>query len=399
MNYNFPVIKNISDVLPHIEGRNEFKVMRKGWYTTICYVVALEDTFPLVKVSGGSAKMRAERELTNSMLRECRGLVFDSDSGVLLSRPYHKFFNVNERVETLSAKVNLEDPHVILEKLDGSMVRPIPLLDGNGWRLGTKAGITDVSMNAEEWVAKKPNYINLIGKLIAKGITPIFEWCSRKNRIVIDYPEDRLVLTGARENLSGTYIAYDELLKIAAHFDIDVVQAYSGVGTCTMDFLLSQVNSWKDSEGVVGRFDSGHMFKIKAEDYVLLHRSKEAISREKNVIAAVVNDQIDDLLPLLSESDSSRLRAFQKAFWIHVDDVVNGIVDLYLAEGLDYGDSKSFAQMFALHQPKHLQPLLFALRRREQIKPMLIKHIAKSTSSQTQVDETRWAWGGLKWTD
>ena len=72
-NHTFPTIRNISDVLPHIEGVEEFKVITKDWYTVINYVVALEDTFPSIEVSGGSKKMREERQKVAAMRRECRG--------------------------------------------------------------------------------------------------------------------------------------------------------------------------------------------------------------------------------------------------------------------------------------------------------------------------------------
>ena len=45
MNYSFPTIRHIDNVLPHIEGRDEFKVMRKDWYTVVNYVVAFGETF------------------------------------------------------------------------------------------------------------------------------------------------------------------------------------------------------------------------------------------------------------------------------------------------------------------------------------------------------------------
>ena len=44
MNYDFPEINHIDDVLLQIEDRPEFKVMEKGWYTVINYMVAFEDT-------------------------------------------------------------------------------------------------------------------------------------------------------------------------------------------------------------------------------------------------------------------------------------------------------------------------------------------------------------------
>ena len=39
MNYKFPYIKNISDVLPAIAGRDEFTVAEKEGYTVINYNV------------------------------------------------------------------------------------------------------------------------------------------------------------------------------------------------------------------------------------------------------------------------------------------------------------------------------------------------------------------------
>ena len=45
MNYNFPTITYINDVLPHIDGRDEFRVIESSEYTTITYAVALEETF------------------------------------------------------------------------------------------------------------------------------------------------------------------------------------------------------------------------------------------------------------------------------------------------------------------------------------------------------------------
>lgn len=47
MNYTFPEIRHISDVLPHVEGRSEFVVAEREGYTVINYVVAMADTFDM----------------------------------------------------------------------------------------------------------------------------------------------------------------------------------------------------------------------------------------------------------------------------------------------------------------------------------------------------------------
>lgn len=149
MNYKFPYITHINDVLPHIEGREEFRVTEKEWYTVIDYIVAFEETF----------QWDFNDPLGSAVRRECRGLIFN-ENGFLVSRPYTKFFNVNEKEETQLNKINLNEPHIFLEKLDGSMIRPIPTSDG--FRLATRAGITEISEQAEEFIAGISHYNRFI---------------------------------------------------------------------------------------------------------------------------------------------------------------------------------------------------------------------------------------------
>jgi RNA ligase len=400
-NYSFPQIETIDDVLPHIKDREEFLVINKGWYTVINYAVNLEDTFPEVKCSGGSAKMRAERTLQYAIRRECRGLIFDAN-GKLISRPYHKFFNVGEKLETQTNKINLYEPHVVLEKLDGSMIRPIPY--GDGFLLGTKAGVTEISEQAEKFISDKwiptnerhKPYHTFIMKCIQKGTTPIFEWCSRKNRIVLDYPEDQLILTAIRYNYNGSYVNYKTMVSYATAWNIPVVKAVDGLAIQNIHLFVDQIREWEDSEGIVLRFENGHMVKIKANQYVLRHKSKEAINQEKNVIATIVNDDVDDLIPLLTEEDVDRLKKFQTAFWASLEDVGTDIYDLY--KQFERGQSqKEFAILVNSHIPKTHQSFMFSLRNGVPIKNLLVEKIKTSINTQTKVNENRWMWGNLKW--
>jgi RNA ligase len=389
MFYQFPVITHIDDVLPHIEGWPEFRVMDKGFYTVVNYMVSNSETFSNI-----------DNDLHGmSIRRECRGLIFDSETGNLISRPYHKFFNVGERVETQIDKINLYQPHVILEKLDGSMIRPIPTADG--FRLATKAGITDISEQAEEFIADKPQYAKFILECINQRLTPIFEWVSRKNRIVVDYPEDNLILTAIRKNDDGTYFKYGAMKKLAESLSIPVVKAIDGVSTQNIHLLVHQIREWDDGEGVVLRFDDGHMDKIKADDYVLRHKSKDAISQEKNVIDLIVNDQVDDLIPLLTVDDVNRILQFQKAFWLSVDDVASDITDQFQYGNKKYPDKKDFAVKFVQgigsSVPPKLVPIMYKMRSGTGAKEAIIQAIQKSVSTQTKIDENRWLFGNLQW--
>lgn len=389
MNYTFPEIKNITDVLLQIEDKPEFKVMNKGWYTVINYMVAFEDTFSLI---------RHRTHFNMWMRRECRGLIFDTATGDILSRPYHKFFNVGERDETQFDKIDWNMPHVILEKLDGSMIRPIPTPEG--FRLATKAGVTDVAMNAEYFIADKHNYAEFIHTMTYNVMTPIFEWCSRSNRIVIDYPEDKLVLTGVRNIIDGTYLPYNKIVELAQLFEIPVVKSLQSQEDTTVvdDELIENIRQWDDGEGVVIRFDNGHMVKVKADEYILRHRSKEQINSEKNIIQVILNDAVDDMIPLLTEDDATRLRKFQSEFWSAVDEVAQDLTTIFEGGDKMYPDKKEFAVEFVnkMLLPIH-RPFMFGMKQGKECKELLIDSIEKSLTSQTKLNDSRWMFGGISW--
>ena len=386
MNYDFPQIETIEDVLDDINGYDEIRVINKGDYTVINYAVAFENTF----------KWDSEDRHASSIRRECRGLIFNKE-GKLISRPYHKFFNAGEKEETQLNKINLYEPHVVLEKLDGSMIRPIYFPDGS-FKLATKAGVTDIAEQAQIFVNFHKQYQKFIQYFKPFGMTPIFEWCSRKNRIVIDYPEDKLILTAIRDNVEGTYMKYNSMSLMAKTFSIPVVKAVDGLAVQNINLFVKQVREWEDSEGIVLRFDNGHMIKVKADDYVLRHKSKDQISQEKNVLQTILEDSVDDLVPLLTPEDASRLKAFQNAFWDSVTHTVMDMNDLYNAGNIMYPDKKEFAVNFVQKMilPFHA-PIMYAIRGGKPTMEVIKEMISKSLTSQTKIDENRWLWGNLNW--
>lgn len=193
MHYKFPVINTIDDVLPHIKGRDEFIVAEREFGTVVNYMVSMPDTFD----------MAGPDDLGGAIRRECRGLKF-YPNGEIAARVFHKWFNVGEKEETLPHHIDMTKPHTIEEKLDGSMLHPMMVNDEIRWM--TKMGITEVSAQAEEYAIKNPKYQNFAYWCIKEGLTPLFEWCSLKQRIVISYPEDKLVLLAVRNNITGEYL-------------------------------------------------------------------------------------------------------------------------------------------------------------------------------------------------
>lgn len=302
MNYLFPKIYDIDDVLCAIEGSPEFIVAEKDGYKVVNYVVETQDTFPAVNEEDIPS-------LYNAMIRrECRGLIFDMN-GKLINRRYHKFFNVNQRAETSVNEIDWSRPHVILEKLDGSMVSPCFINERIRWV--TKMGITDTSKEAENFVSLHPDYAELAEYYLKAGYTPVFEWCSNKNRIVLDYPEDRLVLTAIREIHSGNYLLQDALEAIGRRYGIGVVKAYDVSRSKDGQYIVDLVRKAEDFEGVVVRFDDGHMVKIKSDWYVRIHKIKSLLGQERDVVALILNNELDDMLPVLPREDVERVEKFQ----------------------------------------------------------------------------------------
>ena len=384
MDYEFPRIESLADVLPAIEGRDEFIVATREWGTVVNYMVSMADTFPAVE------------NHMDAIRRECRGILFYPD-GRIMSRRLHKFFNVNERDETLAHKIDLGKPHVILEKLDGSMITPVFTEAGIRW--GTKMGITEVSMQAEEFVARNPQYAQFAEWCETMRLNPIFEWCSRKQRIVVDYPEDRLVLIALRGTMTGEYKQYCDLVVLGNQFGIEVVRAYEGT-TDNMEHLIAETRAMADAEGWIIRFDDGQMLKVKGDWYVRIHKTKDNLIWEKNVVELLINEKMDDVKPYMLDDDIRRVEQFETEFWIGINDAVNRYERYFqtvLASGLD---RKSYAQQWMptiRDSDPFAPPFVFSRFDSKDPRQLVIDQIRKNTGTQTKIDSVRDLWGDAKW--
>jgi RNA ligase len=298
LHYEFPHNITLDEVRKIVDAEKNFIIAEKDGYVVANYVRAGNDVFPPV----------TDRE--SAIRRELRGLIFHPE-GHVMSRRFHKFFNYGEREDLTT--LDLTKKHVILEKLDGSMITPVPV--GNGkYRLGTKMGITDIAMQAENFVTSTNlKYLEFIEFMMSCGITPIFEWCSRQQRIVIDYPEDQLILLALRHNNTGKYMSYACVNGYAKSYGIPVVSALEPM--CNLEDFIAELRKREDIEGVIIQFSDGHMVKIKTDTYVTLHRAKSLLENEIEVVQLILENKIDDLIPLLSEPDKKCLEKFVDSIW------------------------------------------------------------------------------------
>jgi len=192
MNYQFPEIRTIDDVLPHVSGRSEFVVAEREFGTVINYMVSYAGTFDMI----------GPDDIGGAIRRECRGIIFGPD-GKLMSRPFHKFFNIGQVEETQPHLVDFSQKHLLMNKLDGSFLRPIMLNGKIRW--GTKMGFSEVAEDAEKFLAKHPKYAEFASYCFENMLTPVFEYVGPYNKVVLNY-EENMVLLAVREMITGKYL-------------------------------------------------------------------------------------------------------------------------------------------------------------------------------------------------
>ena len=374
MNYVFPTIRHIDDVLPHVQGRDEFVVAEKDGYTVINYVVAMSDTF----------HMEDANDLGGAIRRECRGLIFDAD-GNLMSRPFHKFFNVNERDETQSHVVDMTSEHVIMEKMDGSMIRPL-LVDGY-LRLGTKMGVTHVAMQAEEWLAAQDPVLKAwMRQCVEDGVTPIFEWVSPFNQIVLAYEEADLVYLGTRDNATGAYV-------MDKSCPFTVVPQYGSVEGNFNEYIARQRDA-EEREGDIIRFADGHMVKIKNDWYVRIHKTLERIVYDRNIVNLILNEEVDDVLPMLPQVQADRVREFEARFAQRLSEVIDKYDRYWRTVEASVSDRSAYAKEW-MPTIKNNDPFapayVFARYDGKDGREVILRHIEKSISTNVKWDAcARW---------
>lgn len=351
VHYPFPRIQHIDHVLPFIDDEC-FRVIEKDCgHTYINYKHMGGDTFPAMlpwapeTIEQNHDHWEQERDDHNhrsTIRRECRGIAFHTRTGELRSRPFHKFFNVGERAEMDIPHLGFDRMHVVQDKVDGSMVRPL-LVEG-GIRWGTKMGITDTAMLAEEWLVDHPRYTQLANYYIEHGYTPLFEFVSRDNRIVVDYgAESDMILLAVRDNDHGDYLTPATVDRIAAQYGIKSARTYDPVDGDPTVYLSAVKDGTDYDEGIVIQWADGHRAKVKTEAYNILHRVKEAGRTERTLILALFDGDVDDLLPMLPEYEREGVQQFINKFWAAVHCLGDDIFVLFNEMTEEYESKKEFA--------------------------------------------------------
>lgn len=225
------------------------------------------------------------------LANECRGIVFNSNSDCI-ARPFHKFFNVGECEATQLH--NLPNITEVLEKRDGSMVNPVLVGGKIAWK-SKKSFYSDVAVEAGKNAGKGDYELSLW--LAERNFTPVFEYTSDQNRVVLDYgSKPKLVLLSVRHNQTGRYQTYEEICELAASYGVEVIKKYD----MTIQDCLEQAKTLENFEGWCLRDPAARFYvKLKCDWYLRMHKARTEL-RERDVADMVIEETVDDIKSALS---------------------------------------------------------------------------------------------------
>lgn len=198
----------------------------------------------------------------NEVTRQCRGLIYNHETGEVLARPFMKFHNHDEPdapVFDISERVTVTD------KMDGSLGILYPTGEGT-YAIATRGSFTsDQAIHATQvWSDRYAGRFTP-----AAGVTYLFEIIYPANRIVVDYRGmDDLVLLGSVD------ITYGCSFNPA---DSEAHGFWPGPRTATFHYeTFGEALASGPRPGcegfVVRRAENEDRVKIKYADYVALHR-------------------------------------------------------------------------------------------------------------------------------
>jgi T4 RnlA family RNA ligase len=245
---------------------------------------------------------------------EMRGITFVFNTDGSLFKRYillDKFFNVDQTPCSMYSIVkNFEVANVYIKE-DGSVVNFIMLPNSKIVSKSKMSFISEQAKEVQDIFDADINLQNFVRTMLEKDIMPVFEFVSPRNRIVLQYDKTELILLRLRCNKTGEY------LKLEG-FNTTGIKTAVSVGIKTLDELIALKGEIKDIEGWIVQFTNGKMVKVKGEHYCALHGVlTEALNRENDIIALVLDNKIDDVLGQLTEQDSRRINVNQ------IVDIVN----------------------------------------------------------------------------
>lgn len=314
---------SLQQALAAWQDRQEF--VKKELPDTIAfdYVIIKEDSFADVELGW--------------IRTNFRGITFCKHTGKLLSLPFPKFFNINQTADS-QFLLHKNKKATVYEKADGSLIHFYRKIDGDLVASTCRSPESPQARDALLFVHQNQRLLHHILDSIDSGYTPMFEWCSPTNQIVVHYDKIRLIYLMSRSREDGTFLFENKFEDKVQKFEISFSE------------ILNNINK-TDFEGYVCYLEDGNVFKVKTPWYLERHRSVDLLTKPKYKAYEVsLNGLMDDVISLSPETHAVVFK--------HIDaEVKDDILNLRLKfedefnnlmATLDDQASQDFRKKFAL---------------------------------------------------
>jgi T4 RnlA family RNA ligase len=270
--------------------------------------------------------------------RDMRGVTFVFNEDGTLYKKFlmlEKFFNINQVEETQYDLIKNKKIKNISYKEDGSLIAFMQLPDGTVFAK-TQAGFTNEQSIEAMKIYKSDGAINeFVNSSLNHDYTPLFEYVSFDNRIVLKYTKRELKFIGLRNNQTGEYYSS---LRLSFPEKYSSIPRVKSMPIIFLHEIVEHMKNLEYVEGVVVEFEDGQLVKVKTNWYFNLHNIRtESIFREDYIIFNYLNETLDDVLSNLNSVDDedafkfvNEVKAAVMKWSSHIDSKVDELYDLYM---------------------------------------------------------------------
>ena len=236
----------------------------------------------------------------NKLALMCRGKVVRKSDKSIVSYPFDKFFNINERPEysdyLIAERISNAQDVFVTDKKDGSLIAVS--VYNNELLVTTNGSFNNMQIdNAKKMLAEK---YPLLTKDVVNGKTFIFEIIIPEDEHCIKYGDmEKMYLLGVRNLNTMKLLSYPELLNIATEYNLDITEQEN----LTLSAMQEKVHeTGANKEGWVVRIvdaeGNDFIVKIKYDEYFIIHRLRTGVN-VKRVYNQYVFMDISEMLPLM----------------------------------------------------------------------------------------------------
>ena len=250
-----------------------------------CITVKRKDNFAILKYS------QVDSDFHNPMVRECRGLIIDTEKMIPVCVPFYKFGNYGEdyapEIDWNTARVQ--------EKIDGSLIKVWHYKDK--WHVSTNGMIDAKEAMLASDISTVFNFYELFeAARIKTGLnfanlntdyTYMFELVSPYNRVVVPYPETNIYHIGTRNIKTLEELDVDIGVKKPKHYPLKTLQ----------DCLAATNQMPFSEEGYVVVDRNWNRVKIKSPAYVAAHHLKNnGVITKSRIVAMLRQNEQEEFL-------------------------------------------------------------------------------------------------------